>query len=86
MQTTTDKRRGDATGEMSVMGASGDKKHYWNKKSWKEVEKAKQTFDDFRAKGYKAYRMNKKGDQGEPMDEFDPSAGEVLLVPAMAGG
>jgi hypothetical protein len=87
----TDKRRAGADGEIAIMGAAGDTKLYWNKKSWDEVEAAKATFDMYRKKGYTAYAMNAKGDMGEPMDSFDPSAGgvafqSVLLVPQMTGG
>lgn len=78
--------RDDATGVMSIMGKEGDTKHYWNVKKWDDVQSAKEVFDLYRKKGYLAFSMNKKGDQGEQMVEFDPSAGSILFVPPMQGG
>jgi hypothetical protein len=81
-----DKRRGNATGEIAVMGKEGDSKHYWNVKNWDEVRLAKEVFDKYVGAKFKPYNMNSKGDKGEPMSEFDPSAGSILFIPAMQGG
>lgn len=81
-----DKRQGDATGEMSVMGREGDTKHYWNAKNWDETRLAKEVYDKYVESKFKPYRMKTNGDPGEPMDSFDPSTGSILFVPAMAGG
>lgn len=81
-----DKRKEGYTGEISVMGPSGDSKVFWNEKKWDEVEAAKGVFDLYKGKGFAAFRMNDKGDQGETMNEFDPSAGSILFIPALAGG
>ncbi len=88
---STDKRREGKDGAIEIMGAPGDTKHYWNKKNWKDVQAAKEVFDLYVKRGYKAYLLRKDGEPGEPMDDFDPSAGgavftSVLLVPQMAGG
>lgn len=69
-----------------VMGREGDVKKIWDPSKQVEVDDAKRSFDDLKAKGYRAYRCNDKGDQGEPMNEFDPKAGRVVLVPPMVGG
>lgn len=79
------RRPSGATGEISVMGPSGDEKHYWDVKSWDQVSAAKAKYDEYRAKGFAAFRMSGDG-KGEQMDEFDPSAGSVLLIPPLSGG
>jgi hypothetical protein len=68
------------------MGPEGDVKQMWDPTKPDEVAAARQMFNDLKAKGYRAYRTNDKGDQGEAMREFDPHAGRVILVPPMQGG
>ncbi len=76
----------DATGEMAIMGTSGDTKQYWNAKSWEEVEAAKATFDLYKSKGFKAFAMDEKGEKGEPMETFNPSAGQIIFITPLQGG
>lgn len=75
-----------SVGAMSVMGSDGDTKVAWDSDKPAEVEIARETFDKLKAKGYSAFRVNKKGDQGEEMKTFDPQAEHVIMVPRMAGG
>lgn len=82
----TDSRKAGYTGEIAVMGPSGDSKVYWNEKKWEEVEAAKAVFDVYKAKGFAAFSMDAKGDKGKQIREFDPSAGSILFVPPLAGG
>lgn len=89
MQTMTQAQTGkpsDATGEISVMGREGDSKHFWNKDAPIEAKIAAKVFKQYVKRGYRAFKMTEKGDQGEIMDSFDPAAGSILFVPAMAGG
>ena len=87
MQTQTQSDRpAEATGEISVMGTGGDSKHFWNKDKPIEVKIASKVFKQFAKKGYRAFSMTDKGDQGEIMDAFDPDAGCILFVPPLAGG
>ena len=79
-------RPDDATGEISLMGANGDSKHYWNKDNPDEVKIAGKVFKRYMKLSYQAYRMNPRGDRGEPIQEFDPAATCVLFVPPFAGG
>jgi hypothetical protein len=65
---------------------SGDSKHIWDEDNEAEVAAAKAIFDMLKKKGYVAYAVNKKGDKGEAMDEFDPSAEKMILAPQMKGG
>ena len=50
---------------------TGDTKLEWDKDVKDEVNAARKTFDDLKAKGYQAYEMDrtKKGDK---IDKFDP--------------
>jgi len=69
-----------------IMDHSGDVKKIWDPAKTIEVDDARRSFDDLTKKGYRAYRTNEKGDQGEQMKTFDASAGRVVFVPQMQGG
>lgn len=72
--------------EMSILDETGDTKVVWDEDNTAEVEEARGTFDRLKKKGYVAYKVNKKGDQGEVMDRFDPSAEKMIMAPNMRGG
>lgn len=75
------------TCEMAVMTpADGDLKVIWDSDKLAEVEHARKTFNEFRGKGYLAYQVNKAGDKGEVIKEFDSSAEKIILAPRMMGG
>jgi hypothetical protein len=75
------------TGELAVMDHTGDMKIIWSSDNEDEVAQARKTFDDMRAKGYAAYRVEgKKGEKGEVIREFDPAAEKIIMAPAMVGG
>lgn len=65
----------------------GDKRVEWNPKSDAEIEDARSSFEFFtKEEGYKAYRVDPKAvnKKGEEMKVFDPTATEIILVPATA--
>lgn len=73
--------------EIAVMGKEGDVKTIWNPRNTDEVEHARKTFVELRAKGYLAFRVNDNGENGEQITEFDPTVGKmILMVPQMRGG
>lgn len=73
--------------EMSIMGSRGDMKVLWDPANADEVAAAKAQFDELvQKKRFLAFRVKRKGEQGEQIREFDPEAGAVILVPAMQGG
>jgi len=75
------------TCEMAVMTpADGDLKIIWDSDKPVEVEHARKSFDEFKRKGYAAYRVNKSGDSGEVMRSFEADAEKVILRPQMMGG
>lgn len=74
-------------GEMAVMGRDGDTKLIWSRDNADEVDNARRTFRDLKAKGYACFRTRgKNGDRGEQVTEFDPNAERYIFIPAMAGG
>lgn len=74
-------------GEMSVMGVEGDTKLMWSRDNPDEVENARRTFNDLKAKGYAVFLTRIKRDEpGQQVDKFDPSAERYIFVPPMRGG
>lgn len=78
---------------LAVMGEPGDTKHIWNKSNEVEVEAARTLFKKLTKKkseggaGYLAFHVTgKDGEKGEQMNEFDPNAERMILVPPIAGG
>mgnify|MGYP001559347698 CR=1 FL=1 len=51
-----------------------------------EVQVAKDTFKKYKDKGYRAYRINKRNEPGDPIQEFDKEAEEILFLAPIAGG
>lgn len=75
------------TGEMAVMTpAAGDLRIIWDSEKPVEVEHARKSFDEFKSKGYLAYRVSKGGERGEVMKSFEADAERIILAPRMVGG
>lgn len=72
--------------EMSVMDETGDSKLVWDEDNEAEVAAAETMFKSLKKKGYAGYKVDKKGEKGTIMDEFDPSAEKVIMAPQMKGG
>jgi len=73
-------------GEARIIDETGDTKLIWDEDKEDEVENAEETFDKLKKKGYKAFRVDKKGEQAGEMKKFDPSAEKLIMVPAMQAG
>ena len=75
-------------GEMRVMMArDGDIKYKWRADVQHEVELARAAFDKAIAKGFRAFRIDAKGNmEGQPIKTFDPAAEQIVLVPQIVGG
>ena len=71
---------------MAIMGREGDTKHMWSKDNPEEVEVARNMFNDFKKKGYAAFRVKKNGEPADQMHTFDPEAERIIFVKQMAGG
>ena len=67
----------------------GDKRVVWNGDILDEISDAKEMFDDLVVQGLVPYRVDSRGKKSpEIMDEFDPSAEEIIFapIPALKGG
>ncbi len=71
---------------LEVMDRTGDTKTIWNPDNADEVSTARETYNKLKAKGYGAFRVDKKGEAGTRIDEFDPQAGAIIMIPRFAGG
>ena len=78
--------RTDGNNELAVMDTTGDTRTIWNPENQDEVDAAKLMFDHLVGKGFSAFRVDGKGDAGEQIREFEPNAGRIILIPALAGG
>lgn len=66
---------------------TGHAKYEWDKDDPADVEEARKIFNEKKKLGYSAYRVDpKSGDKGEILKEFDPNAGQIIMVPAFKGG
>jgi len=74
-------------GVMQIMSAKhGHKNEVWDPNIQVEVDSAEDTFNDLRAKGYIAFKVDRAGEKAEIMSSFDPEAGKMIMSPAQAGG
>lgn len=65
----------------------GDEVVTWDPENEEQVAAAKDKFDKALKEGGKAFRTEKQSVKvGEPLKEFDPSIGELIVVPHYAGG
>lgn len=75
------------TGQMHELNATGDSRIMWDSGKPDEVEAARTHFRRLKEKRYIAYRaIGAKGDRGEIINEFDPQAERIIMVPPMVGG
>jgi hypothetical protein len=73
-------------GILKIMDGSGDKREIWDPTRPDEVESARASYNLLTRKGYNAYGVKVDGGKGDPITEFDPGLGKILLVPALRGG
>lgn len=72
--------------EMVVLDETGDTKIVWSEDKQDEVDMAKETFVKMKKKGYVAYSVDRRGEKGQVLDEFDPSAEKIIMAPQLQGG
>jgi hypothetical protein len=72
---------------MKILCSEGDRKQIWDPTKPDEVEDAKKSFKRMTKKGYKAYEVGNRGKKtNREVKEFDPALGQLIMVPAIAGG
>lgn len=58
----------------------------WRQGNAQEEAAARETFNDWRTRGYALFAMTADDQQGERVREFDPSLPGILAVPPLRGG
>lgn len=72
--------------ELIVLDQTGDTKIIWDPDKPEEVEQARETFNKLKKKGYIGYSVDRKGERGTVLREFDSNAEKLILAPATVGG
>ncbi len=72
--------------EIVVLDETGDTRLIWEEGNQAEVDAAKAMYTSLKKKGYVAYSVDKKGEKGRVIDEFDPSAEKIIMAPQLQGG
>jgi hypothetical protein len=73
-------------GQLRIMNGSGDTKLIWEADNAAEVENARRTFTDLKAKKFKAFSVKKDGESGKEITEFDPALEKIIMIPQIMGG
>ncbi len=73
-------------GLLCAMDDTGDSRIQWDRTDPLQIAKAKSRFEELKKKGYLAYSVNKKGDQGVVLSDFDPNAERIIMHSQMIGG
>jgi hypothetical protein len=73
-------------GTLHVPDETGDSRIQWDQSDPEQVAKAEAKFNELKALGYLAYKVNKRGDRGEVIDKFDPTAERTIMHSAVVGG
>lgn len=74
---------------LRVLNASGDTTITWDTGNAAEVAAARALFTRLKADRYLAYRVGvdaPAGFNGEALQDFDPTAGEIVMRPQLVGG
>lgn len=74
------------TALLHILDETGDTKVMWNPRDVDEVKAAQKTFERLTGKGFRAFRVNSTGGQGERIEAFDKEAEKIILIPQLAGG
>ena len=76
----------DGVGIMRIISQNGDDRVTWDAHIPEEVKDAGKKFFELIGKGYKAFVTKSDGSKGHEVQEFDPTAGEIIMVPRTAPG
>jgi hypothetical protein len=67
------------------MDSSGDKRIAWFPDEPDEIKKAKEEFDDLKAKGWSFFTVGLAGKK-EKITKFNADAAQIIAVPPLKGG
>lgn len=71
--------------QMNILDRSGHTRVGWDPSNADEVDFARSVFEEKTAAGFRAF-MVRDGERSTRMDDFDPQAREMMLVPQLKGG
>lgn len=66
---------------MRILCENGDDRLTWNRNMGQEVKDAFKKFKDLIKRGHVAYAAKPDGKKGRKLEEFDPNAEEIIMVP-----
>lgn len=70
---------------LRILDDNGDSRLLWDRRELAECEDARQKFNDYLKKGYKAYVCRSDGSKGARVETFDALLEEVIVAPKAAG-
>jgi hypothetical protein len=71
---------------MRILSENGDDRLTWDRNDPNQIKEAYKQFRNFLKKGYQAFSVMATGKKGHKLDDFDPLAEEILMVPATVPG
>jgi hypothetical protein len=82
----SDLKKEELAHHLRIMGREGDTAVAWRPSYQIEVDVAKGKFDEMLGQGYAMFAVETPGAKPVQTRSFDPSAFEILAVPALKGG
>jgi hypothetical protein len=73
-------------GLLRVLCGKGDVKVEWDTEEAQAVAEAERIFRDNAARGYAAFKVETGVDTAVRIEEFDPTAREIIQIPRIVGG
>ena len=73
-------------GKMYLLYEDDNQKLFWDESSPEEIAVAQSRFKQYLKEGYLACRIERDGNRGVQIVEFDPKAQEIILVSMVEGG
>ena len=73
-------------GMLRVLCGRGDVKVEWDTERAEAVAEAERIFRENAARGYAAFKVEDKVEGATRIEEFDPSAREIIQIPRIVGG
>jgi hypothetical protein len=70
---------------LRILDDNGDSRLLWDRRKLAECEDARQKFDEYLKKGYRAYVCRSDGSKGARVETFDALLEEVIVAAAAAG-
>jgi hydroxymethylpyrimidine pyrophosphatase-like HAD family hydrolase len=71
---------------LKILTDKGDERLTWDRDNGLEAIEAKNKFEEFIGKNYKAYSVDADGKKQRRIEEFDVDAEEILMVPPTVKG